>query len=223
MRPRDPRPVAATPELLLEAYRRGLFPMAEDRHDSRLYWIEPETRGILPLAGMHVSRRLARKLRADTFEVRIDRAFREVIEGCAAPAPGRWNTWINDDIIALYSELHRRGFVHSVEAWRHGRLAGGLYGVALGAAFFGESMYSRESDASKVALAHLVARLLAGGYRLLDTQFATRHLRRLGVVELGRERYRARLADALAHDGDFYSLPDPVTGAAVLQAITRRS
>ena len=223
MRPRDPRPVVATPELLLEAYRRGLFPMAEDRHDSRLYWIEPETRGILPLAGMHVSRRLARKLRADVFEVRIDRAFREVIEGCAAPAPGRWNTWINDDIIALYSELHRRGFVHSVEAWRHGRLAGGLYGVALGAAFFGESMYSRESDASKVALAHLVARLLAGGYRLLDTQFATRHLRRLGVVELGRERYRARLADALAHDGDFYSLPDPVSGAVVLQAITRRS
>lgn len=223
MRPRDPRPVAATPELLLEAYRRGLFPMAEDRHDSRLYWIEPETRGILPLAGMHVSRRLARKLRADVFEVRIDRAFPEVIEGCAAPAPGRWNTWINDDIIALYNELHRRGFVHSVEAWRHGRLAGGLYGVALGAAFFGESMYSRESDASKVALAHLVARLLAGGYRLLDTQFATRHLRRLGVVELGRERYRARLADALAHEGDFYSLPDPVSGAAVLQAITRRS
>ena len=189
MRPRDPKPAAATPELLLEAYRRGLFPMAEDRHDSRLYWIEPETRGILPLAGMHVSRRLARKLRADVFEVRIDRAFREVIEGCATPAPGRWNTWINDDIIALYSELHRLGFVHSVEAWRQGRLAGGLYGVALGAAFFGESMYSRESDASKVALAHLVARLLAGGYRLLDTQFATRHLRRLGVVELGRERY----------------------------------
>lgn len=223
MRPRDPKPAAATPELLLEAYRRGLFPMAEDRHDSRLYWIEPETRGILPLAGMHVSRRLARKLRADVFEVRIDRAFREVIEGCATPAPGRWNTWINDDIIALYSELHRLGFVHSVEAWRQGRLAGGLYGVALGAAFFGESMYSRESDASKVALAHLVARLLAGGYRLLDTQFATRHLRRLGVVELARERYRARLADALAHEGDFYSLPDPVSGAAALQAITRRS
>ena len=223
MRPRDPKPVAATPELLLEAYRRGLFPMAEDRHDSRLYWIEPETRGILPLAGMHVSRRLARKLRSDVFEVRIDRAFREVIEGCATPAPGRWNTWINDDIIALYSELHRLGFVHSVEAWRDGRLAGGLYGVALGAAFFGESMYSRESDASKVALAHLVARLLAGGYRLLDTQFATRHLRRLGVVEVGRERYRARLADALAHEGDFYSLPDPVPGAAALQAITRRS
>jgi len=223
VRPRDPKPVAATPELLLEAYRRGLFPMAEDRHDSRLYWIEPETRGILPLAGMHVSRRLARKLRSDVFEVRIDRAFREVIEGCATPAPGRWNTWINDDIIALYSELHRLGFVHSVEAWRDGRLAGGLYGVALGAAFFGESMYSRESDASKVALAHLVARLLAGGYRLLDTQFATRHLRRLGVVEVGRERYRARLADALAHEGDFYSLPDPVPGAAALQAITRRS
>ena len=223
MRPRDPKPVAATPELLLEAYRRGLFPMAEDRHDSRLYWIEPETRGILPLAGMHVSRRLARKLRSDVFEVRIDRAFREVIEGCATPAPGRWNTWINDDIIALYSELHRLGFVHSVEAWRDGRLAGGLYGVALGAAFFGESMYSRESDASKVALAHLVARLLAGGYRLLDTQFATRHLRRLGVVEVGRERYRARLADALAHEGDFYSLPDPVSGATALQAITRRS
>ncbi len=223
MRPLDPKPLPVTPEILVEAYRRGLFPMAEDRHDSRLYWIEPEMRGILPLDSVHISRRLARKVRADIFEIRIDLAFPAVIEGCATPAPGRWNTWINDDVIALYTELHRRGIVHSVEAWHHGRLVGGLYGVAIGAAFFGESMFSRENDASKIALVHLVARLLAGGYRLLDTQFVTKHLSRFGVVEVPRELYRARLADALAHDGDFYSLPGPVSGVTALQAITRRS
>ncbi len=223
MRPLNPKLTPLTPTLLLEAYRHGLFPMAEDRHDPHLYWIEPKIRGVLPLDGMHVPRRLARKVRTDLFEVQVNRAFPDVIENCARPAPGRWNTWINNDIIAVYTELHRRGYVHSVEARRNGQLVGGLYGVAIGGAFFGESMFSLENDASKVTLVHLVARLLAGAYRLLDTQFVTKHLSRLGVIELPREIYRARLADALSQQGDFYSVPDPISGVTALQAITRRS
>jgi len=223
MRPLNPKPTQLTPTLLLEAYRHGLFPMAEDRYDSRLYWIEPEIRGVLPLDSVHIPRRLARKIRADLFEVQVNRAFPDVIKGCAAPAPGRWNTWINKDIIALYTELHRLGYVHSVEAWRNGQLVGGLYGVAIGGAFFGESMFSRENDASKVALVHLVARLKTGAYRLLDTQFVTKHLSRFGVIELPREIYRVRLAEAISQQGNFYSLPDLVSGVSALQAITRRS
>ncbi len=223
MRPLKPKPLRITPELLLEAYRHGLFPMAEDRHDSRLYWIEPEVRGILPLDDVHVPKRLARKVRADHFDIRINTAFADVIEGCATAAPGRWTTWINDDIIDLYDQLHEMGKVHSVEAWREGQLVGGLYGVAIGAAFFGESMFSRETDASKVALLHLIARLRYGQFRLLDTQFVTKHLSRFGAIDLPRELYRTRLGDALAHEGDFYSLPDPVSGITALQAITRKS
>ena len=223
MQPLKPKPLRITPELLLEAYRHGLFPMAEDRHDSRLYWIEPEVRGILPLDDVHVPKRLARKVRADYFDIRINTAFADVIEGCATAAPGRWTTWINDDIIDLYDQLHEMGKVHSVEAWRDGQLAGGLYGVAIGAAFFGESMFSRETDASKVALLHLIARLRYGQFRLLDTQFVTKHLSRFGAIDLPRELYRARLGDALAHEGDFYSLPDPVSGVTAMQAITRKS
>lgn len=223
MRPLNPKPIRVTPELLLEAYRHGLFPMAEDRTDSRLYWIEPEVRGILPLEDVHIPKRLARTVRSDHFEVRINTSFASVIEGCASPAPGRWTTWINDDIIDLYDQLHEMGNVHSVEAWRDDQLVGGLYGVTIGAAFFGESMFSRETDASKVALIHLIARLIAGHYRLLDTQFVTRHLSRFGAIDLPRELYRARLTDALAHEGDFYSLPDRASGTTVLQAITRKS
>ena len=223
MRPLKPKPLRITPELLLEAYRHGLFPMAEDRHDSRLHWIEPEVRGILPLDDVHIPKRLARKVRADVFKVRINTGFADVIEGCATPAPGRWTTWINDDIIDLYDQLHEMGKVHSVEVWRDSQLVGGLYGVAIGAAFFGESMFSRESDASKIALVHLIARLRQGRYRLLDTQFVTKHLSRFGAIDMPRELYRARLSDALAHEGDFYSLPDPASGVTVLQAITRKS
>ena len=197
--------------------------MAEDRHDSRLYWIEPELRGILPLDAVHIPRRLARKVRADIYETRINSAFTGVIEGCATPAPGRWTTWINDDIVELYGRLHEMGYVHTVESWFEGRLVGGLYGVSIGAAFFGESMFSLETDASKIALIHLVARLRHGGYRLLDTQFVTQHLSRFGATELPRELYRARLTDALAHEADFYSLPEPASGTTVLQAITRKS
>ena len=223
MQPLRPKPIEVTPELLLEAYRHGLFPMAEDRHDSQLYWIEPELRGVLPLDAVHISKRLARKVRADVFEIRINSAFTDVIEGCATPAPGRWTTWINDDIVELYGRLHEMGHVHTVEAWQGHKLVGGLYGVAIGAAFFGESMFSHETDASKVALIHLIARLCEGDYRLLDTQFVTKHLSRFGAIELSRELYRARLTDALAHEANFYSLPDPASGTTVLQAITRRS
>jgi leucyl/phenylalanyl-tRNA---protein transferase len=197
-----------TPEILLGAYAEGLFPMAERRGDPNLYWISPEARGIIPLDGFHVSRRLARTVRSERFEVRIDTAFDAVIRACAAPGPGRSESWINDQIVSLYTALHGRGAAHSVECWRDGKLAGGLYGVTLGAAFFGESMFSLERDASKVALAHLAARLIAGGFRLLDAQFLTAHLARFGAIEIPRRAYLARLQDALSHDAEFYC-PEP--------------
>jgi leucyl/phenylalanyl-tRNA--protein transferase len=181
------------PELLLRAYAVGIFPMAESRRDPEVHWIDPDHRGILPLDGFHVPRRLKRTVRKGFFDVRCDSAFDRVIEGCATPAPGRKETWINPIIEGLYGELHQMGFAHSVECWREDRLVGGLYGVSLGAAFFGESMFSRESDASKVALVHLVARLVKGGYQMLDTQFETPHLRQFGAVEIPRDLYRRRL------------------------------
>jgi len=193
-----------TPDVLLAAYAEGLFPMAERRDDPDLYWISPEARGVMPLEGFHLPRRLARTVRSDHFEVRVDTAFGAVIEACAAPGPGRNESWINAEIVSLYTALHERGHAHSVECWRAGKLAGGLYGVALGAAFFGESMFSRERDASKVALVHLVARLRHGGFRLLDAQFLTAHLARFGAVEIAREDYLARLSDALAYKAEFY-------------------
>ncbi len=201
-RPRhDPLPV--TPHLLLRAYAMGIFPMADSADDPEIFWVEPAMRGIIPLDGLHISRRLARTVRRRPFEIRVDTAFDEVIAACAAPAPGREKTWINATIRRLYGELHRLGFAHSVECWQDGRLVGGLYGVALGAAFFGESMFSRVRDASKVALVHLVARLNAGGYRLLDTQFVTDHLRRLGAIEIPRLDYLRRLDAALKVRADF--------------------
>jgi leucyl/phenylalanyl-tRNA--protein transferase len=184
-------------ELLLRAYAAGLFPMAEDRSDPDLHWLDPEIRGVIPLDEFHVPRRLARTLRQAPFEVRFDSAFAAVMEACAAPTPKRPQTWINDTILALYGELHRRGFAHSVECWREGTLAGGLYGVSLRGAFFGESMFSRERDASKIALVHLVDRLRAGGFVLLDSQFITPHLARFGAIEVPRAAYRAMLARAL--------------------------
>jgi leucyl/phenylalanyl-tRNA--protein transferase len=196
---------ALTPDLLLCAYASGLFPMANDRHDPTIHWIDPKRRGVLPLHRFHQPRSLRKTIRRGRFEVRVDRAFSQVIEACAEARPERPRTWLNDELIALYCALHRRGYAHSVEAWADGRLVGGVYGVSLGAAFFGESMFTRARDASKVALAALVERLSAGGYRLLDTQFVTDHLRRFGAMEIARERYRRELQRALATSAVFYS------------------
>ena len=192
------RALELTPELMLRAYRAGLFPMAETRRGEKLYWLDPEQRGVLPLDRFHLPRRLARTVRAGAFEVAVDRDFAATVRGCAAPAPGREDTWINHDIERLFLALHALGHAHSVECRAEGRLVGGLYGVAIGGAFFGESMFSRVTDASKVALVHLVARLNLGGYRLLDTQFVTLHLAQFGAVEIPREDYKRRLAEALA-------------------------
>ena len=210
-------------DALLRAYAYGVFPMAESRDDPQLYWIDPERRGILPLDGFHVPKRLRRRVRAGVFDVRIDTAFREVMLGCAATAPDRDGTWINDRIVSLYCELHERGHAHSVECWRDGALVGGLYGVSIGAAFFGESMFSRATDASKVALVHLVARLVAGGYKLLDTQFVTEHLQQFGAIEISRDAYRARLFEATSVEADFYSLPEGAAPLAFLQSVTQIS
>lgn len=186
-----------TPEILLRAYAEGLFPMAERRGDSTLYWMSPDKRGIIPLDAFHVPRRLARTMRAGKFTVTADHCFADVMRACAAPAPGREESWINDEILRLYTALHAGGHAHSIECWRDGELVGGLYGVRLGAAFFGESMFSRARDASKVALIHLVDALRRGGFTLLDTQFLTGHLASLGAVEIPRLRYLALLHEAL--------------------------
>ena len=223
-KPRD-QSAEITPDVLLKAYACGIFPMAESADDPGLYWIEPERRGIIPLDGFHIPSRLARTVRADLFEIRIDSDFEGVINGCAISAPGRDQTWINARIRALYGELFRRKRCHTVEAWREGRLVGGLYGVRLGGAFFGESMFHTERDASKVALVHLVARLRAGGFRLLDTQFVTPHLASFGAVEVTRRQYQRLLDAALGSDGNFYFLPAdaPVAGAVALQSVSQTS
>ena len=208
---------------LIACYRRGVFPMADARHDERLFLVEPTRRGVIPLDGLKISHRLARTVRSDRFEVRVDTAFPAVIEACAAPRPGRMETWINRTIESLCGELFRRGQAHSVESWRDGRLVGGLYGVSLGGAFFGESMFSVERDASKVALVHLVARLNAGGYGLLDAQFVTDHLQTFGAVEISKADYRRRLAAALSLSGNFAALGDYCAGAAALQATSHAS
>ncbi|MHB8528865.1 MAG: leucyl/phenylalanyl-tRNA--protein transferase [Caulobacteraceae bacterium] len=212
-----------TAEDLVACYRRGVFPMADARRDARIFLVDPARRGVLPLDRLHVSRRLARTVRAGRFEMRVDTAFEAVIEGCAAPRADRKETWINRPIQALFCELHGRGVAHSVEAWRNGALAGGLYGVALGAAFFGESMFSVERDASKVALIQLVARLRAGGFRLLDAQFITGHLEQFGAVEISRAQYHQRLAAALGQSADFLELGRQVAGIEALQAISQAS
>jgi len=207
---------------LLACYERGVFPMADDRDDDRIFLIDPQHRGILPLESFHVSQRLARTVRQDRFEVRVDTAFHEVLARCAEAAPDRPKTWINHPIERLYGELHTHGHAHSVECWRDGDLQGGLYGVALKGAFFGESMFSRQTDASKVALVHLVARLIAGGFVLLDTQFLTEHLAQFGAQEIVREDYRRRLAVALETQAEFQR-SGRLDGAAALQLITQAS
>lgn len=188
-----------TPQLLLQAYAAGIFPMSEGRDDPNLFWVEPKRRGIIPLDGFHISRSLARKIRQNPFEIRINSDFAGVVAACA----DRDETWINAEITALYSALHEEGFAHSLELWQGRDLVGGVYGVALGAAFFGESMFSRARDASKIALAYLIARLNAGGFTLFDVQFTTPHLIRLGAIEISRIDYRKRLDAALEKQADF--------------------
>lgn len=208
---------------LLDCYARGVFPMGEAADDPRLFLVDPDIRGILPLDEVHVPRRLRRTVRAETFSIRINTAFSEVMEACAEPADGRRETWINAPILNLYSSLHRMGHAHSVECWRDGELVGGLYGVSLKGAFFGESMFSRERDASKVALVHLVARVIQGGYRLLDTQFTTSHLEQFGVQEVERDAFKVMLANALSVEADFVQDGAALSGQAVLQLITQTS
>ncbi len=210
---------AFTVEDLIACYRRGVFPMAETRGDEHIYLVDPELRGVIPLQGFHVPRRLGRLIRAERFQIKIDSAFREVVSQCARPRPGRRETWISRPIQDLYQDLFLRGHAHSLETWRDGELVGGLYGVSIGRAFFGESMFSTERDASKTALVHLVARLKAGGYGLLDAQFMTEHLAQFGTHEIPRADYLDLLDHALQAEGDFYALSAGATGAAVLEAI----
>jgi leucyl/phenylalanyl-tRNA---protein transferase len=218
MASRESALVDITPEVLLKAYACGIFPMAESAEDPALYWIEPERRGIIPLDRFHVPSRLARTVRSDRFTVAVNRDFDAVLDGCSLPMPGRTRTWINGRIRNLYRKLYDRGDCHTVEVYEQGELVGGLYGVSLGRAFFGESMFHRARDASKVALVHLVARLKVGHYRLLDTQFVTEHLRTFGAVEVSRPAYHKLLDAALVGHGDFGALAidSPVAGSAIL-------
>jgi leucyl/phenylalanyl-tRNA---protein transferase len=221
MASRESALVDITPEVLLKAYACGIFPMAEGADDPALYWIEPERRGIIPFDRFHVPDRLARTVRSDRFTVLVDRDFDGVLDGCAEPMPGRARTWINGRIRTLYRKLFERGDCHTVEVYQDDELVGGLYGVSLGRAFFGESMFHRVRDASKVALVHLVGRLKAGHYRLLDTQFVTAHLRTFGAVEVSRPAYHKLLDAALTGDADFAALPTdrPLLGSAILKIV----
>jgi leucyl/phenylalanyl-tRNA--protein transferase len=219
------RSADVTPELVLRAYRAGLFPMAEDRDSEILHWLDPPRRGILPLEGFHVPRRLMKSVRADLYQVTADTDFTATLHGCAAPLPGREQTWINPQIERLFTDLHIAGYAHSVECWAPATattprtLVGGLYGVCLGAAFFGESMFSTARDASKIALVHLVARLRLGGFRLLDTQFVTPHLAQFGACEVPRHRYKAMLAEAVSTPGRFTAAPAAAALNAAIAAL----
>jgi leucyl/phenylalanyl-tRNA--protein transferase len=210
-----------TPEVLLKAYACGIFPMAESADDPGLYWVEPERRGLIPLNGLTVSSRLARTIRTTSYRVELDRDFDAVMAACAEPAPDRTSTWINGRIRALYGGLHRAGHCHSVEVYDGDRMVGGLYGVRLGGAFFGESMFHRERDASKIALVHLVAHLVGGGFTLLDTQFVTEHLRSLGAVEVSRKAYQRMLEAALTQNGRWPSQSIDGATALRLAGVTR--
>jgi leucyl/phenylalanyl-tRNA--protein transferase len=216
MRPHPPKPEPITPRILLRAYAAGLFPMAEDAEAEYLHWFDPRERGIFPLEGLIVSKSLAKTIKAQKFDIRVDANFDAVLAGCAESRPGREKTWINRRIATLFRELFEMGFVHTVEAWRGDELVGGLYGLALGGAFFGESMFHRATDASKVCLAYLVARLRFGGFSLLDTQFVTPHLESLGAIEITRAEYHGRLESALAIEGDFHALDARAAPEAVL-------
>jgi leucyl/phenylalanyl-tRNA--protein transferase len=219
MASRDDIVIEITPQVLLKAYACGIFPMAESADDPALYWIEPQQRGILTLDQVHVPRRLARTVRQGLYDVRIDTDFDGVITGCAASRPGRRTTWINPKIRGLYRDLFQSGYCHTVEAWAGDRLVGGLYGVALNGAFFGESMFSTARDASKVALVYLCARLIEGGFSLLDTQFVTEHLKQFGTQEIDRAEFHALLEKALAHQADFLALPLDASPQRILDVL----
>ena len=214
--------VEISPDILLRAYSIGLFPMAESADDPSLFWVDPEERGIFPLDRLIISRSLAKTIRQERYQIRIDHDYDGVIDGCAAPGPDREGTWINARIRCLYRALFDAGHVHTVEAWDADVLVGGLYGVSIGGAFFGESMFHKARDASKVALVHLVAQLRAGGYRLLDTQFLTDHLAMLGAISVPRHEYHRLLTQAITTEGDFWALPrgEPVSGLRALQLAT---
>ncbi|MDJ0922518.1 MAG: leucyl/phenylalanyl-tRNA--protein transferase [Henriciella sp.] len=210
---------------LLNCYRRGVFPMADSREDLRLFLMDPDQRGILPLDGFHIPRRLRKTIRQAPYTITVDTAFNRVMEACAEPHPSRPVTWINTPILNLYAALHREGHAHSVECWSaEGELVGGLYGVSIGAAFFGESMFSRATDASKIALVYLVGRLIAAGYTLLDAQFHNPHLEQFGLLEVPRDDFRQRLWYALRQDADFYSeAASAVTATSAVHLITQMS
>ena len=213
-----------TPETLLRAYAYGIFPMADDRNDDTLFWVDPDERGIIPLDSFKISRSLKKAIRLDRYTITSDRAFRDVMRGCAVTKTGRETTWISERIESLYCALHARGAAHSIECWHEDNLVGGLYGVSIAGAFFGESMFHTMTDASKVALAHLIARLKAGSYRLLDTQFVTDHLKQFGAIEISREDYHQRLNIALNTPADYSAAgTDQLSGARVLQLITHTS
>lgn len=211
-----------TPEDLIACYRRGVFPMGESREEEGVFLVDPEWRCILPLDHFHIPRRLKRTLRQGRFRFTIDQAFPDVLAGCAAPGPDRTDTWINHDIRALYTHLHQRGLAHSVEARLDGELVGGLYGVALNGAFFGESMFSRATDASKAALVHLCARLKFGGFKLLDAQFATSHLEQFGAQTLPRRIFHALLGASSDVQADFKAMPNDTSGEDLIEIIEAR-
>jgi leucyl/phenylalanyl-tRNA--protein transferase len=202
----DPFAVELSPELILRAYQAGIFPMAEDAQSDDLFWVSPQMRGVIPLDAVHISHSLRKTLRTHPYELKVDTDFDAVIEGCATAGTDRETTWINAAIRKHYGELFRRGYVHTVEVWDGPDIVGGLYGVSIGAAFFGESMFHRKTDCSKIAMANLIFRLQAGNYRLLDTQFVTDHLKTFGGIEIPREDYELRLADALAHEADWHAI-----------------
>jgi leucyl/phenylalanyl-tRNA---protein transferase len=216
--------IEITPEVLLKAYACGIFPMAESADDPALYWIEPDRRGIIPLEGFHLPARLARTVRTTPFTVWVDRDFDAVIDGCAEAKLDRTRTWINERIRKIYRSLYDHGHCHSVEVYDGEQLVGGLYGVSLGRAFFGESMFHRARDASKIALVHLVARLRVGGYRLLDTQYVTDHLKTFGAAEVAKRRYHRMLEDAIVGDADFAALAtdSPISGAEALDCVEQK-
>jgi len=212
-----------TTEILLNAYTHGIFPMSESRDDPELFWVDPDWRGIFPLDNFHVSKSLAKAIRKQPYKITIDTCFRRVMKECAASNTERPTTWINRPILDLYTELHQEGHAHSVECWSGEELVGGLYGVSFASAFCGESMFSRRSNASKIALVYLVARLKAGDFQLLDTQFVTDHLATMGAVEISREEYHRKLGLALKKQANFYSLPEDAGPSDILQSITQTS
>ncbi|MGE0231685.1 MAG: leucyl/phenylalanyl-tRNA--protein transferase [Flavobacteriaceae bacterium] len=223
MRHTEPTQTRLSPDLLLAAYSLGIFPMAESASSRELFWFDPKRRGVLPLDDFHLPRRLRRTLRQCGAEIRVDHDFDAVIAGCAAPARGREGTWINSEIRRVYRALFDQGACHTVEVYQDGQLTGGLYGVSIGAAFFGESMFHRRTDASKIALAHLFVRLRKGGYSLLDTQFITEHLRQFGAREIPRSTYRRALKAAIEQTADFYCLPTVTSSEVCLQFVSQTS